>query len=329
MKKTLALSLVLVALMTGCSSNNKVSKISIEEAKTKSVEFINGYLMQEGNEVSIKEVVEENGIYKVVVNVPNGQEINSYLSLDGKKFFPQAPLDIAEYEEKAKAQEGADTSSGPDLSNIEKREKPQVELFVMSHCPYGTQIEKGILPVIETLGDKIDFELKFCDYAMHGEIELKEQLVQYCIQENEPEKLSTYLGCFLSDDVEKGSENIQKKCLTEAKIGQNALNNCVAKTDQEYSVMDNFADQSTYKGRYPTFNIYKEDVEKYGISGSPGFVINATKISANRDAASLLETVCAGFENAPEECNTALSTASPSAGFGMGTGNGADASCGS
>ena len=29
-----------------------------------------------------------------------------------------------------------------------KLEKPIVEAFVMSHCPFGTQIEKGMLPVV-------------------------------------------------------------------------------------------------------------------------------------------------------------------------------------
>ncbi|MBU3941884.1 MAG: hypothetical protein KKF74_03150, partial [Nanoarchaeota archaeon] len=47
-----------------------------------------------------------------------------------------------------------------------KKDKPEVELFVMSHCPYGTQIEKGMLPVARLLGDKIDFNIRFCSYAM-------------------------------------------------------------------------------------------------------------------------------------------------------------------
>lgn len=51
----------------------------------------------------------------------------------------------------------------------------------MSHCPYGLQMEKGIIPVVETLGDSIDFQVKFCDYAMHGQTELDEQVLQYCI----------------------------------------------------------------------------------------------------------------------------------------------------
>ncbi|MEM2131153.1 MAG: GILT family protein, partial [Candidatus Woesearchaeota archaeon] len=71
---------------------------------------------------------------------------------------------------------------------MEKKDKPEVQLFVMSHCPFGTQMEKGILPVVELLGNKIDFKVRFVYYAMHGEVEVKEQLRQYCIQKEQQDK---------------------------------------------------------------------------------------------------------------------------------------------
>ena len=39
--------------------------------------------------------------------------------------------------------------------------KPDVELFVMSYCPYGVQAEQELLPFLETYGDTIDFKLRF------------------------------------------------------------------------------------------------------------------------------------------------------------------------
>ena len=101
-----------------------------------------------------------------------------YLTKDGKFFFPQV-IDIEEMENKKReAEEQANAEKEKAVTEMEKNDKPKVEIYVMSHCPYGTQIEKGMLPVLETLGDKIDFELKFCTYAMHGEKELQEQLRQ-------------------------------------------------------------------------------------------------------------------------------------------------------
>ena len=202
-----------------------------------------------------------------------------------------------------------------------KNDKPIVELFVMSHCPYGTQIEKGILPVLKTLGDKIDFELKFCDYAMHKEKELDEQLRQYCIQSEEPTKLIDYLQCFLEAD--KSDE-----CLKKSNVNISKLNACVLTYDTMYKVTENFNDKNTWKGNFPTFNVNKIDVDKYSVGGSPTLVLNGTTAKSSRDAAGLLATICSGFNNPPEECSAELSSETPSPGFGFGTTTGGDsASC--
>jgi len=323
MKKIIFLSLLLLLVVSGCTLLEEGPKeISVEEAKALTADFINNNLMQPGSEVSIKEVVDEGSLYKVVVNMPNGQpEINSYLTKDGKKFFPQA-MDIEEVEQ-ATADEASNPAAQPATADVPKAEKASVELFVMSHCPYGTQIEKGFLPVWETLGDQIDFELKFCDYAMHGKKELDEQLNQYCIQKNEPDKLLAYLTCFLEAD--KGAE-----CLKKVNINTSKLNSCVTATDKEFKVTELFNDKTSWKSdRFPQFNVYQADNQKYGVSGSPGLVINGKKISSGRDSASLLKTICAGFNNPPEQCATDLSSASPSPGFGFGTtGDSTDAGCG-
>lgn len=195
---------------------------------------------------------------------------------------------------------------------MEKKEKAEVEIFVMSHCPYGTQIEKGIIPVLDALGDDVDFELKFCDYAMHGEKELNEELNQYCIQKEQNDKLIPYLKCFLADSD-------SDSCLSEVEIDMNMLDACISATDTEFKVSENFVDKSTWKGNFPTFNIFKDDVDKYGVSGSPTLVINGVNVQANRDSASLLAAICTGFIDEPEACSSELSSASPSPGFGYDT----------
>jgi glutaredoxin len=272
-------------------------------------------MVQPGTEVSINEVVEEKGLYKIVINLPDDQEFESYMTKDGETFFAQ-PIDMAEFEAKANEQgQAADANQQQQAANVPKAEKPKVEAFVMSHCPYGTQIEKGLIPVAKTLGDKIDFEIKFVDYAMHGEKELDEQLRQYCIQEEQNEKFLPYLECFLEDDD-------SERCLEETGVDVASMESCVASADTEYQVKELFADQSTWSGgRYPQFNTHKEDNEKYGVQGSPTFVVNETKVQVGRDSQTLLNTICSGFENQPEECNTQLSSAAPSPGFGWsGTG---------
>ena len=67
--------------------------------------------------------------------------------------------------------------------------KPQVELFVMSFCPFGVQAEKELLPFIAKYGDAVDFNLRFIANlaeedasgepkftSLHGEAEVIENL---------------------------------------------------------------------------------------------------------------------------------------------------------
>jgi len=204
-----------------------------------------------------------------------------------------------------------------------KKDKPEVELFVMSHCPYGTQIEKGILSVARLLGDKIDFNINFCSYAMHGKKELDEEILQHCIQKDYNNKYLDYLACFLK-------EGNTDDCLKEIELS-GKLDKCIAETDAKFKITEKFNDQSTWSGgRYPLFDVYKESNDKYGVSGSPTLVINgviAEKVK--RDSASLLDAICIGFIDKPSECSEKLSSENPSAGFGFSaTSSASSGSCG-
>jgi hypothetical protein len=208
---------------------------------------------------------------------------------------------------------------------VTKSDKPVVELFVMSHCPYGTQIEKGLIPVMTLLGDKIDANIRFVYYSMHGEKEVNEELNQYCIQKEQKAKYLAYLTCFLGEG--NGAD-----CLTQINVDQKKMNSCVSATDKKFNVLKKFADKNTWlSGKYPLFDVEKDLNEKYGVGGSPTLIINGTEAQVGRDSASLLNAVCAGFNNPPEECATQLSSESPSSGFGFNAATGAtgDASCGS
>jgi len=289
--------------------------ISTDEAK----ELLSQFMAQQGYEgVTVKEVSDEGGSnYKVLVDA-QGREFVSYITKDGKQFFQMA----VELDEVMGNESGA-TPDAPFTEVSVKSERPNIELFVMSHCPFGTQVEKGLLPVLDLLGDSVAFNLKFVNYAMHGEKEINEQLTQYCIQRDYPGQLLPYLGCFLAD------ETMSSACVAELGIDEWGLNNCVQQSDTEYKITESFGDNSTWKGTYPPFSIYEEDNTKYGVSGSPTLVINEQLVESGRDSASLLSVVCSAFENRPVECDTELSSEAPSAGFGFNTGGPtSDASCG-
>ncbi len=303
-------------LFSGCELPEGMSK---EEAKQVASEFINGTLMKgQEAQAEVKSVEEAGEMYKLKVAV-NGQEVDSYISADGKMFFPQV-LDI-ETVKGAVAEQAAATEAA--AAPMEKSDKPVVELFVMSHCPFGTQIEKGMIPVVEALGDSVDFQLKFVDYAMHGKKELDEQLNQSCIKKEQPELLLGYLKCFLTDG--EGSA-----CLEEVGVDTEGLASCVAAMDEEYKVTELFNDQSTWNaGRFPLFNLDKEAVTKYGVKGSPTLVINGKVSGSARDSQSLMNSICEAFNEKPEACDAEMDSASPSAGFGWEVGAaGTEAQCG-
>lgn len=208
---------------------------------------------------------------------------------------------------------------------MEKKDKPEVDVFVMSHCPYGTQIEKGLLPVWDALGDKVDMNIRFCDYAMHGKKEVDEQVRQYCIQDMSKKKFRKYLQCFL-EDGKPGD-----KCLKKAGIDKNKLNSCIGKTDKKFNVTKMLNDKSTYKGRFPTFPVNADLAKKYGVRGSPTLVINGVTAKTGRSPKAILDAVCTGFKDRPAECDVEVDAANPSPGFGFKAGSAAASSggCGS
>lgn len=321
MTRALVAALVLVAVgagawMLGAGSGAKsgVTPIGAEDARTRIETFLKTNTAL--TDATVSEATEESGVYKSIVTV-GAQSIPVYLSLDGTKIFPEA-LDTTPVET-------ADATTQPS-QDIPKSARPEVRLFVMSYCPYGTQMQKGILPVLETLGDEIDFRLQFVSYAMHDKKELDENLRQYCVQRDEPRKLATYLSCFL-----EAGQGTEAACLSKAGVNASKNAACVAETDKEFDVSKNYADKSTWSGgRYPLFDVDAADNETYGVQGSPTLVVNGVETQTGRDAASILSTVCSAFEEAPEACGAELSSASPSPGFGFGTSEtAAAASCGS
>jgi hypothetical protein len=189
---------------------------------------------------------------------------------------------------------------------------PRVELFVMSHCPYGTQVEKGILPVVRLLGDRIKFSVRFCNYAMHGKTEVDEELTQYCIQKEENGKYLDYLTCFLSE----GNTGF---CLKNESIDLALLKSCVSETDNAYQVSENYNDTSKwFLQRYPKVNMDKELNDRYGVKSSPTLVVNGKIVEDyDRNPAGLLSAVCAGFKDRPTDCGKSLPPWTPSQGFGL------------
>lgn len=324
MKKIIFAGLFLSLILTGCTIGGKKERtLKPEEAKQKAETFINDNFIKGDNKATVDLPVKEKGLYKFNVNLSGQKPVESYMTLDGSVIFPQGiATKAAETADDAGTAESETAVAETKTANLPKTDKPKVELFVMSYCPYGTQIEKGILPATEALGGKIDFKIKYVDYAMHGEKEVNENTVQYCIDKEQKNKYNSYLKCFLKAGNQAG-------CLKSEKIDQAKLNACTAATYKQFKITEGLNDKSKWKGSYPPFDINKAENEKYSVQGSPTLVINGKIAESERNSASLLKTICSAFKKQPAECSKKLSAADPAPGFGEGAGSGGStAGCG-
>jgi hypothetical protein len=172
---------------------------------------------------------------------------------------------------------------------MKKTDKPVVELFVVSHCPYGTQMEKGVLPVIDALGSKVDWNVRFIQ-SMHGQVEEDEQKLEYCMQKENKTRYFNYLACFL----DKGNTS---DCLARADVTKARYQQCINQT-----------------GYAPD----RELSSKLGIQSSPTTMINGVIVGVYpRDPANVLKAVCNAFATPPAECSKNLSNQQYAAGFGF------------
>lgn len=94
---SIALMVVLVAVMVigigGATSGRQgvTGMITAEDAKQKASNMIKGSLTP-GTEVTINKVTEDSGLYKLDISIKaqgKTQELTSYMTKDGKYFFPQ------------------------------------------------------------------------------------------------------------------------------------------------------------------------------------------------------------------------------------------------
>jgi hypothetical protein len=193
----------------------------------------------------------------------------------------------------------------------------------MSYCPYGLQMQKAVLPVMELFKDKIDLKMRFVSYIMHDKIEIDENNLQYCLQEEQNDKLVAYLKCFsVSGD--------SKSCLKTAKVNESKLNSCISATDKEFGTTAAYNDKASWlSGRYPLYPVDQDLNDLYGVQGSPTIVINGSQTQVSRSPEAVKLAICAAFNNPPKECEETLSTLSASPSFGAGTGTDTAVECGS
>jgi len=300
-------TVILALLLVGTFVTNGITGNVIKEGDMEEIalNFFNTKLSQ--NPGTLESLEKEEGIYKVVIS-SNGQSYPFYFTESGMFIYQGMELIPT-------TTTPTNTNAQTTSTDVPKSDKPVVDLFVMTHCPYGTQAEKGIIPVLELLGDKIDGNIRFVHYFMHAPEEA-ETPIQVCIREEEPDKYLDYLKCFLEGDGNYNYDsdgdgvkdlmtngNDPTECMKREGIDTNLIDNCIPNKWETYYDADSKLSQNS------------------GVSGSPALVINGQKISSARSPAAYLSTICSAFNTAPEECSQELSSETPSAYFGWDTTN--------
>ncbi len=274
---TLIFGIVAIILLIG-AFGGPTGQVSKDIAGNEFVEFINSKGTAEVELISSED--QGSNLYKLIVS-SQGQEVPVYITKDGKYYVPTIYPIVDEV--------ASSSSSSSSTTEISKSDNPKIELFVMTHCPYGTQAEKGFIPFMEAVGDSIDAKIRFVHYYMHkGENQEPEETPrQVCIREEQSDKYLTYLRYFLE-------EGNYEYALSKAGIDVGAMNECIS------------------SGRADEY--YAEDAalsEEYGVQGSPTLVVDGKIVSSGRSAAAYLTTACQAFNDAPSVCSEELDSATP------------------
>lgn len=300
MKKNIVILVILIVVAVGLvggffyfkkqkNSPKPIGILSSQEAGNKAIDYINKNLLQSGTAASLKEIKEENGLYKITLKISQSekeQEGIVYASRDGKLLFVYPPVEIDKEIPKEEEKQPA------------KTDKPDVKLFVMAFCPYGNQAESLIKPVLDLLKDKINLSLHYIvakddkgKYSsLHGDQELNQGVREICVAKYQNDKFWDFVAKINEKCTSQNADSCWEQVAKDLGIDTQKIKDC----------QKNEADSLLAEELVLT--------EQFNVSGSPTLVINGVEYSGERSSEGYKKGVCDGFNTAPQECSQTLST---------------------
>lgn len=114
-RATIALVAAIILVVVGVlifKPGEKKIELTLDEAKVKAEKFINDNFADPAYPIKIVSIeeAEEEGLYKLKIDIGSGEMIDSYISIDGKKFFPQS-FNVEELEKSAATEEATTTAN--------------------------------------------------------------------------------------------------------------------------------------------------------------------------------------------------------------------------
>lgn len=194
--------------------------------------------------------------------------------------------------------------------------RPQIDFFVMSFCPYGNQAEELIEPVYQLLKEKADFnphyviysnygdgsgcideEMKYC--SMHGLQELNQDVREMCVNNHFGSDAYFEFVLAINDECSSGDADTCWEGVAKS-IGWSEEKIENIKTCQEEEALTLLEKD-------------KKLGDTLGVSGSPTVFIDGESYAGARSSAGYQQALCNAFEEAPEECGELIQSEAPSA----------------
>ena len=292
---TFAALIIILVLLATTSANGQNPAVSPNDCSNRVLQYVNQNLVQTGTSATLITTSEDHGLYGIKIQYQS-QQMTLYATRDCNLLFTNTydmnnPNRIA--------------NTGKTPEPPVKSERPGVDLYVMAFCPYGTQAETVMRPVMDLLGSKADIKLRYITTvtgstadsvdSLHGPTEAQEDLRQICIQKNAPEKFWNYITLF-NEKCYPASNNqtIQRSCWmnasAQAGIDTARIETCAS--GQEGIAL---------------LKIDESEANRNGATGSPTLIINGVTYNGARTPEAYKQGICNSFITAPVECNLTLS----------------------
>lgn len=169
-----------------------------------------------------------------------------------------------------------------------------MELFVMSKCPYGVMAMDSAVPAVEKLEGAVNLKLEFIGgkkedgslTSMHGPEEVEGNLIEICAAAQGTPKLLKFLSCFNKNwrQIPKGWE----ACAEKAGLDKAKLKTCKEGEEGKKLLADSF-----------------DRAQKAQASGSPTVKIKGELYRGARKTNDFLRAICGAFgeKGKPAACS--------------------------
>jgi len=287
-------------VQSNAQSNNELK----QSIANKTIDFINrNFLSAQGLEAKLASIEEiGSSLYLLNVDIYEGtnkaQSVQVYVTSDGKNLVLGNILDLSKDIPKQQEQTFKPSQTA----------KPDVLLFTMSFCPYGSQAEDNIFPVIKLLKEKINFEPHYVIYSnyggypaycldeqqkycsLHGVNELKQDIRELCVFNQNKEKYFEFVSAINKNCSLNNIESCWEEQAKALNLDVNSINDCF----------------ETQK-----IDLLEKEIKlnsKYNVRGSPTLLINESNYDGDRSSNGFLQAICSAFTEKPAECGQQLSS---------------------